>query len=128
MRHTVFVFLLCFPVMLSAADKPTPVAKARAEVKANMATPEGEAYETQLSDDFWMSHSEAVTKCVDSSNSSHGSMEVLVRFAKDGSVGEVLVTPGNKTGDCIRQNLLREKFPPPPKADYWMHIDMQFQK
>ncbi len=121
------VLLLCSLALLGA-EKPTSLSKARAEVKANMATPEGSAYEEQLSDDFWMSHSEAVTKCVDTTASSHGNLEVLVRFAKDGKVSEVLVSPGGSVSDCLKKNLLNEKFPAPPKSDYWMKVGMQFQK
>lgn len=116
------------PIARAGADKPTSLSKARAAVKANMATPEGQEYENTLSDDFWMSHSEAVTKCVDSNSSSRGKVEVLVKFAKDGSVSEVLITPGGAMADCLKGSLAKEKFPPPPRADYWMHVDVMFAK
>ena len=125
MKKLIAVFLLVFPIALAGA---TSLSKARAAVKANMATAEGQAYENTLSDDFWMSHSEVVTKCVDTTSASHGKMEVLVKFVKDGTVGEVLITPNGPIGECLKQNLVKEKFPPPPQADYWMKVDMQFTK
>ena len=51
-----------------------------------------------------------------------------MKIAKAGAVAEVLLYPETKIGACSRIALLKDKFSPPPRPDYWVSVYMQVKQ
>ena len=128
MRHLLTVGLLAglttSAVVASAPDeKPTSLAEAGAAVEANQRTPEGKAYGTQLVKEF--AQKGILRRCSEAAERDPSSTWVLLKLDKDGVVKEVLLNPMTKMGTCARNILLKERFSPPPKPDYWIGVYMK---
>ena len=108
-----------------AEEKPTSLSDARASVEANLKTPEGKAYDGQLGNDFLEKHLAEVRQCKTSAGNDLRSFWLLLKLEKDGTVKEILLYPETRLGACARPSLLKDRFPPPPRADYWASIYLQ---
>ena len=108
-----------------AEEKPTSLSDARAAVEANLKTPAGKAYDGQLGNDFLEKHLAEVRQCKTSAGNDLRSFWFLLKLEKDGTVKEILLYPETRLGACARQSLLKDRFPPPPRADYWASIYLQ---
>jgi len=123
MRALWVLALLCYATWGAVAeDKPTSLTDAQAAVEANMKTPEGKAYDGQLGNDFLQKHLSEVRDCKGNAAGDFRSFWILFKLAKDGSSKEILLYPETKLGACARQSLLKDRFPSPPRADYWASI------
>lgn len=119
----IIALLLCLmPASPAAADdKPTSLSDAQAAVEANLRTPQGKTYDQQLGTEFPQKYSGTLRQCKQTAGNS-ASFWILMKLEQDGSVKEVLLYPSTKLGMCAREALLKGKFSPPPRADYWVSI------
>lgn len=113
---------------LEAEDKPSSLTDARAAVETNLRTPEGKAYDQHLEKEFVQNHLVAVRQCRQNAGSDRPSFWFLLRLDQDGTVQEVLLYPETKLGTCSRLALLKDKFPPPPKAPYWVSVYLKLAR
>jgi hypothetical protein len=111
-----------------AEDKPTSLSDARAAVEANMRTAEGKAYDDKLGADFTEKHLAAIRPCKKAGGDDLRSFWILAKLNGDGAVREVLLYPKTKVGECSREALLKDRFPPPPHPAYWVSIYMKPSK
>jgi hypothetical protein len=122
------LWLLVFSrAIISADDKPTPIATAAAAVEANMKTPDGKAYDTQVGRDLAKKYPPVMKLCKEKAEGDTRSFDLLVNVDMDGAVKEVLLHPQTKISQCLRENMLKDRFSPPPKPAYWVdiHIDVK---
>src|SRR5579862_4224627 len=117
--------LLSVPLLLlsiQAEDKATSLRDAQSAVDSNLQTPEGKAYDAQLSKEFPDKYTDTMRQCKQSAGGDLRSFWVLIKLSQNGSANEVLLYPSTKLGECTRETLLKGKLSPPPKADYWVSI------
>jgi len=95
---------------------------------ANSATPEGKRYDGQLAQFASEHEGAAMGACVEASKvPDMSSFQVVLRLTAKGKVNQALVKPETNVGVCFRDKMKTEAFPAPPKADYWIRIDMQLR-
>ena len=125
-------FIFCTPGMIvlaaamaTAQDKPTRLSDARAAVEANLATPDGKAYDAQFGNEFAQMHLAPLRACKQSTGDLT-SFWMLFKLEKAGTVKELLFYPETKLTACARDALLKEKFSAlPPRASYWVSVYMK---
>lgn len=124
---TLVAALLCLigSVRALAEEKPTTLADARAEVEANLKTPQGKAYDEKLGKEFMEKHLPTMKQCKQAAGNDLGSFWILMKVDRDGAVKEVLLHPTTKMGSCARETLLKSSFSPPPKPAYWVSVYMK---
>ena len=105
--------------------KPTSLSDARKAVEANLRSPEGKSFDEKLGTDFVQHHLDAFRRCKQAAGADLGNFWTLLKLKQDGSVEEVLLYPATKLGTCARADLLKETFPAPPHADYWVSVYMR---
>jgi len=122
-------WLLVFNCATIVADeKPTPIATAVAAVEANMKTSEGKAYDAQVGKELVKKYPPVMKACKEKANGEARSFDMLVRVEKDGAVGEVLLYPSTKVGQCLRETMLKDAFSPPPTPAHWVDIRLDAKK
>jgi hypothetical protein len=118
-----FVLLLVLVTCnVFAEDKPTSLSDARAAIEANMKTPEGKAYDEKFGNEIVQRYLGGLRQCKQSAGSDVQSFWLLVKLAQDGAVREVLTAPATKVASCDREVLLKARFSPPPRGDYWQGL------
>jgi hypothetical protein len=50
--------------------------------------------------------------------------EVLMKIGVDGGVTKAFVSPPTKVALCLREDVLKGNFTPPPKPAYWVKVEM----
>ena len=105
-----------------ADDKPTSLSYARAAIEANMRTPQGKAFDERLGNEFVAKHLGPLRQCKQTAGDDLRSFWILMKLDQDGSVKEVLFYPETKLGSCARPDLLKDKFPAPPRPAYWVSV------
>jgi hypothetical protein len=130
MKARLVLPLLLFALLggLAADDKPTSLSNARAAIDANLKTPEGKAYDAKLGQEFQEKYLGTMKQCKQSAGNDLDSFWMLLKRDKDGAVREVLLYPETAMGTCARKTLLKDRFSPPPKPDYWVGIYMKISK
>jgi len=103
-------------------DKPTSLSNARAAIEANLKTPEGKAYDEKFGSEVMQHYISGLRQCMQSPGADKQSFWLLIKIAQDGSVREVLTAPATKVGSCDRDILLKARFSPPPRGDYWQGL------
>jgi hypothetical protein len=116
-----FVWLLACSLVI-AADKTTSLSDAQAAIEANLRTAEGKAFDKRVGTEFEQKHVAPLRQCKASAGNDLGSFWILLKLDKDGLVEEVLLYPSTKLGACARDAYLKNKFPAPPHADYWVGV------
>jgi hypothetical protein len=105
------------------------LAKRRADeasAEANMQTPEGLHYKTS----FESSYKSFVRECAKTEAGSPEKFETLTCVGEHGTVEDVKIYSNAPVGACVYQKLRefqRDKatpFSPPPKAPYWIRLDL----
>jgi hypothetical protein len=48
---------------------------------------------------------------------------IFVKLTTDGAVTDVLVAPETKLAECLRSELTKFKFSPPPVSPYWVKLE-----
>jgi hypothetical protein len=131
-RFRLSLVAIAWPLVFSCAtivadDKPTPIATAAAAVEANMKTSEGRAYDAQIGKELTNKYPPVMKVCKEKANGEGRGFDMLVRVEKDGAVGEILLYPSTKVGQCLREAMLKDTFSPPPTPAHWVdiHLDMK---
>ncbi len=105
-----------------AVDKSTSLSDARSAIDANLKAPEGKAFDEKLGNDFVQNHMAPLRACKAAASSDPTSFWILLKLGKDGNAEELLFYPATKLTSCARDGLMKEKFPAPPRPDYWVGI------
>ena len=109
-----------------ARDSAVPFRKiieAYKAVGANVATPEGQKYDSVIAQEFSNRYWRVVKDC--SANASGPSPTLLIlQMSKSGGVQQVLVVPDTASDGCLRPKMIKATFTPPPKPDYWVRVSL----
>ena len=109
------------------ADDQTAAAEAAA--KADAATPEGEKYQESVGRAFGKEHGATVGECARSTRRPDLSdFVLLLRVAAAGVVQEVLVKPRTNLSGCVQARLTGWKLTPPPRAGFWVRIQVDLKR
>ena len=113
----------------AASDpKPTSLEDALEQVKANIKTPKGRRYDTEVGRQFAQDYRAAMIRCTTSAEDKDlVSFQLLFQVARDGSVKQVLASPPTKIAVCLEKQVAAGKFPKPPKRLYWVHVVMSLK-
>ncbi len=120
MKQVVLVMLLlASSVSAWGENKPTSLSDARAAIEVNMKTPQGKAYDEKFGNGVLQRYIDGMRQCLRSTGGDSPSFWMLFRLKQDGSVREILLAPSTKAASCDRDLLLKARFSPPPRDDYW---------
>ncbi|MGD1082714.1 MAG: hypothetical protein ABR881_30740 [Candidatus Sulfotelmatobacter sp.] len=99
---------------------------AEESAEANLQTADGRGYKTAFDEKIRT----LLPGCVQESGTDLGSSKVLFRVGKDGTVDQVITVGPDRLGSCLLRKVSelagksRAVFPPPPKPDYWIRVDL----
>jgi Domain of unknown function (DUF4034) len=99
---------------------------AEESAEANLETADGQAYKTAFDEQIRA----LLPGCAQESSANLGSSKVLFRVGKDGTVNQVITVGPDRLGSCLMRKVSelagksRAVFPPPPKPDYWIKVDL----
>jgi hypothetical protein len=116
-----------YPVKQQPAGATTLIAEAKAAVRANMQTPDGPRYDAEVAREFGERYVQTMQVCVDTAAGNAGNFEIFMRIAQDGAVQEVITEPAAGVAGCVRQELAKDSFPPPPRPSYWVNISLKIE-
>jgi hypothetical protein len=103
------------------------IAEAKAAVRANMQTPDGPGYDAEVAREFGERYVRTMQVCVDAAAGNAENFEIFMRIAQDGTVQEVITEPAAGVAGCVRQELAKDSFAPPPRPSYWVNISMKIE-
>jgi hypothetical protein len=127
--RSVSAALLAFSSLFSFAVDKKQLAAAAAAVDANLKTPAGKAYDQQIGSELAQKNAATIRQCKQLvQGATPAPFDLFLKISADGKVGEVLVYPETQVAQCARAGLLTGKFSPPPHADYWVNIHLQFKR
>jgi hypothetical protein len=109
-----------------ARDSAVPfrrVVDAYKAVAANVATREGQKYDSVIAQEFSSRYMRAVKDC-SSTTSGTAPTLLILQVSKSGSLQQMLVVPDTASDTCLRPKLAKASFTPPPKPDYWVRINL----
>jgi hypothetical protein len=90
-------------------------------VTANMATPEGQKYDSVIAREFSSRYARTVKECAAGASGPAPTLLVL-QMGKSGAVQQLMVVPDNASDACLRLKLEKAAFSPPPKPEYWIRV------
>ena len=105
----------------SSADPFRKIIEAYRAVNANIATPEGQRYDSVIAREFSTRYSHAVKDCSTGANGPSPTL-VILQVGKSGAVQQMMVVPENSSDACLRPKLEKAAFTPPPKPEYWVRV------
>jgi len=109
-----------------ARDSAVPFRKimdAYKAVAANVATPEGQKYDSVIAQEFSSRYLRAVKDC-NATASGPAPTLLILQVSKSGSVQQMLVVPETASDACLRPKLAKAAFTPPPKPEYWVRVSL----
>jgi hypothetical protein len=109
-----------------ARDSAVPFRKimdAYKAVTANVATLEGQKYDSLIAQEFSGRYLRAVKDCSAAASGPAPTLLIL-QVSKSGSVQQMLVVPETASDACLRPKLVKAAFTPPPKPDYWVRVSL----
>lgn len=109
-----------------ARDSAVPFRKimdAYKAVAANVATLEGQKYDSVIAQEFSSRYMRAVKDCGAGTNGPAPTLLIL-QVSKTGSVQQMLVVPETASDACLRPKLAKATFTTPPKPDYWVRVSL----
>lgn len=92
-------------------------------VAANVATPEGQKYDSVIAQEFSSRYLRAVKDCNTAASGTAPTLLIL-QVSKSGSVQQMLVVPETANDTCLRPKLAKAAFTPPPKPEYWVRVSL----
>jgi hypothetical protein len=113
-------------VKMWARDSAVPFRKimdAYKAVAANVATPEGQRYDSVIAQEFSSRYMRAVKDCSSAAGGTPPTLLIL-QVSKSGSVQQMLVVPETASDACLRPKLAKAAFTPPPKPEYWVRVSL----
>jgi hypothetical protein len=109
-----------------ARDSAVPFRKiieAYKAVNANVATPEGQKYDSVIAQEFSSRYLRVVKDC--SAGASGPSPTLLIlQMSKSGVVQQMMVVPETASDTCLRPKMAKAAFTPPPKPEYWVRVNL----
>ncbi|MGH9442742.1 MAG: hypothetical protein ACRD16_10765 [Thermoanaerobaculia bacterium] len=116
----VFFVLAVLPPAPAPAGGARAFEAARRAAIANAKSARGRRYQPVLAKAFSESQARQLGRCVESRKDPDLSpFEALVEIGAGGAVESVLVRPGTNVAVCLRESILKTRFPRPPRAHYW---------
>ncbi|HSK43677.1 MAG TPA: hypothetical protein VLA83_07305 [Candidatus Binatia bacterium] len=109
-----------------ARDSAVPFRKimdAYKAVAANVATLEGQKYDSVIAQEFSSRYLRAVKDCSAAASGPAPTLLIL-QMSKTGSVQQMLVVPETASDTCLRPKLAKAAFTPPPKPEYWVRVSL----
>jgi hypothetical protein len=109
-----------------ARDSAVPfrrIVDAYKAVTANVATLEGQKYDSVIAQEFSSRYMRAVKDCSAAATGAAPTLLIL-QVSKSGSVQQMLVVPETASDACLRPKLAKAAFTPPPKPDYWVRVSL----
>ncbi|HEY4677376.1 MAG TPA: hypothetical protein VIJ01_09455 [Candidatus Angelobacter sp.] len=109
-----------------ARDSAVPFRKimdAYKAVAANVATTEGQRYDSVIAQEFSSRYMRAVKDC-SAAGSGTAPTLLILQVSKSGSVQQMLVVPETASDACLRPKLAKAAFTPPPKPEYWVRVSL----
>jgi hypothetical protein len=109
-----------------ARDSAVPFRKimdAYKAVAANVATLQGQKYDSVIAQEFSSHYLRAVKDC-SAATSGPAPTLLILQVSKSGSVQQMLVVPETASDTCLRPKLAKAAFTPPPKPDYWVRVSL----
>jgi hypothetical protein len=109
-----------------ARDSAVPFRKimdAYKAVTANVATLEGQKYDSVIAQEFSSRYLRAVKDC-NAAASGPAPALLILQMSKSGSVQQMLVVPETASDTCLRPKLAKAAFTPPPKPEYWVRVSL----
>lgn len=109
-----------------ARDSAVPFRKimdAYKAVTANVATLEGQKYDSVIAQEFSSRYLRAVKDCSVAASGPAPTLLIL-QVSKSGSIRQMLVVPETASDTCLRPKLAKAAFTPPPKPDYWVRVSL----
>lgn len=97
------------------------------EIEANVRTPEGSNYDTQIGKEFGKGFVNAVSQCVKDAGSDLRGFDLLLQLNPNGSVRRLIATPPTAVTACLGPQLEQHTFSAPPAPAYWVKISMQMK-
>jgi hypothetical protein len=92
-------------------------------VTANVATPEGQKYDSVIAQEFSSRYLRAVKDCNAAANGPAPTLLIL-QVSKSGGIQQMLVVPETASDACLRPKLAKAAFTPPPKPEYWVRVSL----
>jgi len=118
---TLFVLLAASQLASSCASPPPEVQAALDAATANLATSEGQKYDSTFGAQMSPRIRTAAISCGGRlAGGIGGQTNVLYRIDSSGRPVESLVYPDTDMGYCVRDMLAGFTLPPPPFPDYWI--------
>jgi len=109
-----------------ARDSAVPFRKimdAYKAVTANVATLQGQKYDSVIAQEFSSHYLRAVKDCSAAASGPAPTLLIL-QVSKSGSLQQMLVVPETASDTCLRPKLAKAAFTPPPKPDYWVRVSL----
>jgi hypothetical protein len=109
-----------------ARDSAVPFRKimdAYKAVAANVATLQGQKYDSVIAQEFSSHYLRAVKDCSAAASGPAPTLLIL-QVSKSGSVQQMLVVPETASDACLRPKLAKAMFTAPPKPDYWVRVSL----
>ena len=92
-------------------------------VNANVATPEGQKYDSLIAREFSNRYARAVKDCGAAASGPSPTMLILLVSGK-GAVQQMMVVPETASDACLRPKLEKAAFSPPPRPEYWVRVSL----
>ncbi len=92
-------------------------------VAANVATLEGQKYDSVIAQEFSSRYMRAVKDCSAAATGTAPTLLIL-QVSKSGGVEQMLVVPETASDTCLRPKLAKAAFTSPPKPDYWVRVSL----
>jgi hypothetical protein len=92
-------------------------------VAANVATLEGQKYDSVIAQEFSSRYLRAVKDCSAAASGPAPTLLIL-QMSKSGSIQQMLVVPETASDACLRPKLAKATFTAPPKPEYWVRVSL----
>ncbi len=92
--------------------------------KIDTQTSEGKTYEMEATKVFW-GNATFMRECAPPGSPVAEPLTILFVVKKDGTMGEMSITPETKVAACIKKHVANRRFPI-PKKEFVVRIDLQF--
>jgi hypothetical protein len=110
-----------------ARNTAVPVRKmleAYKSVNANVATPEGQKYDSLIAREFSARYAHGVKDCSSASAGGPAPTMLILQVSSKGSVQQMMVVPETASDACLRPKIEKAAFSPPPKPEYWVRVSL----
>lgn len=110
-----------------ARNTAVPVRKmieAYKAVNANVATPEGQKYDSLIAREFSARYGRALKDCSSSGSGGPAPTMLILQVSGKGAVQQMMVVPETASDACLRPKLEKAAFTPPPRPEYWVRVSL----